>query len=112
MRGSTVPSVSRALEKKKRDMALAEEERRRKALEERRQAQKEATDRCKLAISRLRGSSHLSSSQNTETTCMYIRTYVYPKCMYNYIRLLELAQTSVLTIEKLLKLMAFKSHNY
>lgn len=38
-------------------MAQAEEDRRRKALEERRQAQREATERCKMAISRLKGSS-------------------------------------------------------
>ena len=35
-------------------MALAEEERRRRALEERRRTQKEATERFKSAISRLR----------------------------------------------------------
>ena len=50
-------SAPRALEQKKRAMAQAEEERRRRALEERRQTQREATERCKMAISRLRSSS-------------------------------------------------------
>ena len=47
----------RALEEKKRAMALAEEERRRKALEERRKTQQEATMRFKSAISRLKAAS-------------------------------------------------------
>lgn len=44
----------KALEEKKRAMALAEEERRRRALEERRKTQQEATMRFKSAISRLK----------------------------------------------------------
>ena len=43
-------------------MVRAEEERRKKALEERRQSQREATERCKLAMSRLKGSSKLGST--------------------------------------------------
>ena len=57
------PSLSpRALEQKKQAMARAEEERRKKALEERRQSQREATERCKLGMSRLKGSSRLGST--------------------------------------------------
>ena len=49
--------ILRALEEKKRAMAIAEEQRRRKALEERRKEQKEATERFKSAISRLKNTS-------------------------------------------------------
>ena len=52
----------RALEQKKRAMEQAEEERRRRALEERRQTQREATERCKMAISRLRISTRGSNN--------------------------------------------------
>lgn len=46
--------ICRALEEKKRAMAVAEEQRRRKALEERRKAQHEATARFKSAICRVK----------------------------------------------------------
>ena len=64
----------RALEQKKRAMAQAEEERRRRALEERRQAQREATERCKMAISRLRASSRPlhPRARDIPVECKYI----------------------------------------
>ena len=46
--------LCRALEEKKRAMAIAEEQRRRKALEDRRKAQHEATARFKSAICRIK----------------------------------------------------------
>ena len=58
----------RALEQKKRAMAQAEEDRRRKALDERRQTQREATERCKMAITRMKGLSRSSNAQFTRDT--------------------------------------------
>ena len=46
--------LCRALEEKKRAMGIAEEQRRRKALDERRKAQHEATARFKSAICRIK----------------------------------------------------------
>ena len=49
-------------------MEQAEEERRRRALEERRQTQREATERCKMAISRLRISTRGSNNHHHQDT--------------------------------------------
>ena len=68
----------RALEQKKRAMELAEEERRQRALEERRQTQREATERCKMAISRLRISSRTSNPRHRDVPVESESHYIYP----------------------------------
>ena len=53
-------------------MAVAEEERRKRALEDRRKAQQDATEKFKMAISRLRSVSKPQQSQNPSRNDVHV----------------------------------------
>ena len=89
----------RALEARKRAMEEAEEERRRRALEERRRTQREATERCKMAISRLRLSSRTSSSTTTNSRQrhMPVESESINACVFHF-RVLRKLNTIIMCI--------------
>ena len=60
---SCLLSILRTLEQKKRAMVQAEEERRRKALEDRKKVQVEATQKFKSAINRLKSMPYSDESE-------------------------------------------------
>ena len=80
-------------------MEEAEEERRRRALEERRRTQREATERCKMAISRLRLSSRTSSSTTTNSRQrhMPVESESINACVFHF-RVLRKLNTIIMCI--------------
>ena len=80
----------RALEEKKRAMAVAEEQRRQKALEERRKAQHEATARFKSAIVRMKSNPTRPKNKPGENLeSMLSTSFYFRACVTNIISVLS-----------------------